>query len=152
MRFLYLALVGISLISLLSATLSAQNNPSATRGFIVKDIQVEGIKRVEAGTIFVALPIRVGDFFNINQSSEIIKMIYNLRLFDDVKLKYNKGNLIIEVVERPGIEEIIISGNEVLPSEGMLEGLKAIDIAKGRIYDRTVFDRLQRELKQQYYA
>ena len=153
-----IAFICLTVIFAPTSTALAQspNAPAVTnqsaRGFIVKDIEIEGLERVEAGTIFVALPLRVGDLFDVSHSPEILKTIYDLRLFDDVKLKHNEGKLIIKVVERPGIAEIIIDGNEVLPTEGMIEGLKSIGISKGSIYDRTVFDRLQEELKQQYYA
>lgn len=121
-------------------------------GFVIEDIEIEGLERVNPGTVFVALPAQVGDFFDVSRSAEIIHAVYGTKLFDDVTLKHADDTLIISVDERPGVAEIIIAGNDEITTESMLDGLKSINIAAGQIYDRTVFERLRKELKQQYYA
>lgn len=136
----------------LALALSMQLAVAETNGFVVKDIAIEGLQRIEPGTVFVAIPLRVGDFLDVSQTPELIHQIYKLKLFNDVKLKYEEGKLIIEVTERPGIEEIIVTGNQTIGSEEMVQGLESIDVAKGRIYDRATLERLRRDLKQRYYA
>src|SRR5690625_4937737 len=49
--------------------------------FTVRDIQVEGIQRVDAGTIFSYLPVRVGDQFTESQAAEAIQRLYATGFF-----------------------------------------------------------------------
>jgi outer membrane protein insertion porin family len=42
--------------------------------FVVKDIEVEGLRRTEAGTVFSYLPIRVGDPFAHFSQPVFLKM------------------------------------------------------------------------------
>jgi len=32
--------------------------------FVIRDIRVEGLQRVEPGTVFASIPVRVGDEYN----------------------------------------------------------------------------------------
>ena len=52
----YLRRVGLGL-----ASLFVLQGAWALEPFAVKDIRVEGLQRVEAGTVFASLPVRVGD-------------------------------------------------------------------------------------------
>ena len=53
------------------ATLSM--NAHATDSFVIKDIRVEGLQRVEPGTVFSYLPMQVGDTFTDEKGEEAIK-------------------------------------------------------------------------------
>ena len=44
----------------------------AVAPFIVRDIRIEGLQRVEPGTVFVSLPVRVGDTYNDDKGSSAI--------------------------------------------------------------------------------
>ena len=50
-------------------------NAHAADSFVVKDIRVEGLQRVEPGTVFSYLPVQVGDTFNEEKSTEAIKAL-----------------------------------------------------------------------------
>ena len=54
--------------------------------FTVRDIRIEGLQRVEPGTIFVSLPVRIGDVYNDEKGSSAIQTLFALGLFKDVKL------------------------------------------------------------------
>jgi outer membrane protein assembly factor BamA len=41
--------------------------------FTVRDIRVEGLQRVEPGTIFASLPVRVGDTYNDEKGAAAIR-------------------------------------------------------------------------------
>ena len=41
--------------------------------FVVKDIRVEGIQRMVAGTVFNYLPVRVGERFDETQAADAIR-------------------------------------------------------------------------------
>jgi outer membrane protein insertion porin family len=140
------ALVLASLVLVLCLELSAA--PS----FTVEDIEVEGLQRIEAGTVFTYLPIKVGDTFDDRRSAEILRELFKTGFFSDVSL-YHKGNiLIVKVKERPAIADINFSGNKDISDEDLTTALRGVGIAKGRVFNRSILERLENELLQQYFA
>ncbi len=120
--------------------------------FIIEDIEVKGLKRVSPGRVFSILPLRVYQDFNVDHSEDIIQTLYATGLFDDVTLRRHNNELVIEVIERPGIKGINIVGNETIDDEQLLAGLGKANIAVGLVFDRLALERLRNELKEQYYA
>ena len=47
----------------------------AIEPFVVKDIRVEGIQRIEAGTVFSYLPVKVGETICIIEAMKILNEI-----------------------------------------------------------------------------
>jgi len=145
-RFLRRALMGLMACALLAP------GAAAAQGFVVEDIEIEGLRRGSAGQAFSGLSVQVGDYFNPDDAPEVMGELYRSGLFEDIVLRHDGGKLIFVVQERPGIAAIVIEGNEIIPDDALTEGLQEINIAIGRIYDRATFERLREELKQQYYA
>ncbi|EGD06655.1 outer membrane protein assembly complex, YaeT protein, partial [Burkholderia sp. TJI49] len=50
------------------AAQSAPDTPAAS-GFAIQDIRVEGLKRIEPGTLFAYLPFKRGDTFTDDKAS-----------------------------------------------------------------------------------
>lgn len=121
-------------------------------GFVVRDIEINGLERVSAGTVLSNIPTSVGEQFDDSQSSDILRSLYQTGLFDDVKLARRNNVLVVEVVERPAIGEINITGNRVFKKEQLLEILGRANIDEGRTLDRSGLERIERELKEQYLA
>lgn len=120
--------------------------------FEVRDIEVEGLQRISAGTVFTYLPVKVGERFDEAQSAEVIRALYRTGFFDDVELRRRGDVLVVKVTERPAIADISFEGNKDIPTEQLTEVLKQVGIAKGRVFNRSVLERLERELRQQYFA
>ena len=76
--------------------------------FIVKDMRVEGLRRISEGTVFNYLPINVGDSIDENKIQESIKSLYREGLFDDIEIKRDGDTLVIVIKERPSIESFSI--------------------------------------------
>ena len=47
----------------------------AVQPFVVKDIRVEGLQRAEAGTVFAALPFRVGDTYSDEKGAAALRAL-----------------------------------------------------------------------------
>ncbi len=124
----------------------------ALEPFVIKDIQVEGIQRTEAGTVFSALPVRVGDVMDEEIATTAIKALYKTGFFKDVRIEAEGEVLVVTVQERASIAQIDLSGNKSVPSDKMLEGLKQIGIANGQIFDKATLDRAEQEIKRQYLS
>ena len=124
----------------------------AFESFIIQDIRVDGLSRIALGTVLNYLPINKGDTMDDGRSSETIRVLFETGFFDDVSLLREDGILVIKVAERPSISKIDISGNADITSEQLTEALKGIGLAEGRIFDRSLLDKVERELEGQYFS
>jgi outer membrane protein insertion porin family len=125
---------------------------SAFEPFQVKDIRVEGIQRTEAGTVFSYLPIRVGDTLTDEKAAEAVKSLYATGFFKDVRLEADNGVLVVSVVERPAIAQIDFVGSKEFDKDKLRDALKQIGLAQGRIFDRSLLEKAEQELKTQYLS
>jgi outer membrane protein insertion porin family len=119
--------------------------------FRITDIRVEGLQRIAAGTVFNYLPVKPGDEIDTDRTPEIIRALYKSGFFKDVRLEREGGVLIIQVIERPAIGSIDITGNKSIDKEELLKGLKEIGLAVGRTFNRSVLDKIEQELRRQYF-
>lgn len=126
--------------------------PVLAETFRLQDIQIEGLERIEAGTVFTYLPIKVGDQLNEQQTANIIRTLYKTGFFKDIQLRREGNVLVVVVKERPGIASISFDGNKILDDEQLTEVLTDVGIASGRVFNRSVLERLENELLQQYFA
>ena len=127
-------------------------NAHAVEEFVVQDIRVEGLQRLTPGTVFNYLPLEVGDKFNDKISTEAVRALFKTGFFDDVRLERDGNILVIVVKERPAIGSINIEGNKDIKTEDLLKGLKAVGFAEGRVFDQSQLDRLEQELRRQYFS
>ena len=120
--------------------------------FVIQDIQVEGLQRISAGTVFNYLPVQVGSTVSEKDYPEIIRALFKTGFFSDVNLE-RKGNvLVVTVVERPAISEIKIVGNKDISTDDLKKALTGVGLAEGRVFDRSLLERMEQELLQQYYS
>ena len=69
---------------------------ASAQGLRVADIRVEGLQRVSAGTVFASLPVNVGDTLDPNQLQELTRELFSTGYFDDIKISYDEGVLVID--------------------------------------------------------
>jgi outer membrane protein insertion porin family len=120
--------------------------------FVIKDIRVEGLQRISAGTVFNHIPVKIGERIQSEQSSSIIRELYKTGFFKNVRLEREDDVLIVFVQERPAIAQIGITGNDSMGTEELLMSLKDIGLAEGRVFNNSVLDRIERELRRQYFS
>lgn len=118
--------------------------------FILKDIRVEGLQRVEPGTVFASLPFRVGDSYSDEQGSAAIRALFGLGLFSDVRLQVDGDVLVVIVEERPTVADVTFSGVREFDNEVLRRALRDVGLTEGRPFDRALADRAEQELKRQY--
>lgn len=122
----------------------------AVEPFQVRDIRVEGLQRVEPGTVFASLPVRVGETYNDEKGAAAIRALYGLGLFTDVRLEVAGDVLVVIVQERPSVAAIEFAGNKEFGNEVLQGVLRDAGLAAGRPYDRALVDRAEQELERQY--
>ncbi len=124
----------------------------AVEPFTVRDIRVEGLQRVEAGTIFASLPLRVGDTYSDERGSAAIRALFDLGLFKDVRIDVNGNVLVVIVEERPTIADVDFVGTKEFDKAALQKALREVGLTDGRPYDKALADRAEQELKRQYVS
>jgi len=123
----------------------------AAGDFVVKDMRVEGLQRISEGTVFNYIPINIGDSVDSVRIGEAIRALYGQDLFDDIEMRRDGETLIVVVKERPSIANFTIDGNKDIKTEDLMESLRAVGLARGRTFDRSVLDNVGMFLREQYY-
>ncbi len=118
--------------------------------WVLDDIRISGLQRVSAGSVFAVMPVSIGDIISSDLYEEIVVSIFKTGKFDDIKLGRDGNALLIDLEERPTIDEIVIEGNKAIKTDALLDGLKKSGIFKGALYKRSVFESLSVELERQY--
>jgi outer membrane protein insertion porin family len=118
--------------------------------FVISDIRVEGLQRISAGSVFSAMPIGVGDTVSQGSVRASARALFRTGNFDDIQIGRDGTVLVIIVAERPSISEILISGNEAIETEDLLDGLKGAGLAEGQVFKRSTLEGMQMELQRQY--
>jgi len=120
--------------------------------FIISDIRIQGLERLTDGTLLNYLPVQVGDPMDNKQIVFSIKALYKTGFFADVQLSRDGNTLIVKVKERPSISEVNFSGNSDIDSKTLEGALEDIGIVKGRIYNRSLLEKLTQELERVYFS
>jgi outer membrane protein insertion porin family len=135
-----------------AAVLAAASFNAAAQEFVVRDIRVEGIQRTEAGTVFSYLPLRVGDRYDPERGIAAIRALFATGLFKDVRLEADGDVLVVTVEERPAISAVELNGLKEFDKDQVKKSLRDVGLAEGRIFDRSLLERSEQELKRQYLS
>lgn len=125
---------------------------AATGEFVVRDIKITGLQRVSTGTVLNYLPVQVGETIGPEDTTRIIRALYDTGFFQSVVLEREGNKLIVQVVERSTIGSVTVKGNKMIPSDKMKDILKELGLVKGRVFQRSALERLEKEMKQVYNA
>lgn len=140
------------IVAVLLASLVPASLVHAIESFFVKDIRVEGLQRIAPGTVFNYLPIKVGDTLTEVSAREAIQSLFKTGFFQDVRLERTDNVLIVQVVERPSIDSIKISGTKEIDDKTLLQSLKEVGLSEGRVFNNSLLDKTEQELKRQYFS
>jgi outer membrane protein insertion porin family len=143
-RFKFRAL-SVLAASMLTATLAWAVDP-----FTVRDIRVEGLQRVEPGTIFASIPLRVGEVYNDDKGSAAIRSLFALGLFKDVRLEVTGDVLVVIVEERPTVAGVEFVGSKEFDKDILKKALRDAGLYDGQPFDKALADKSEQELKRQY--
>jgi outer membrane protein insertion porin family len=134
---------GCFLALLLSCTVYAQT-------FRVSDIRVEGLQRVSAGSVFSALPIRVGDVLTQADIQSATRELFKVGYFSDVEIKRDGDVLVLVIQERPAINKIELKGNKAIKTENLMDSLRDNSLSEGQIFQRATLEGITQALQREY--
>nr|WP_144113487.1 outer membrane protein assembly factor BamA [Paraburkholderia sp. BCC1886] len=122
----------------------------ASEPVVVRDIKLEGLQRIEPGTVFAYLPIKVGDTLTDDKASDAIRALYATGFFNDVKIAADGNVLIVQLQERAAIGTIDFSGIHEFDKDNLTKALNSVGLSQGHNYDKALVDKAEQELKRQY--
>jgi len=141
-----LALVAPLLQASLAAAQRSQQPP-----IIIKEIAVEGTKRVQEAVVLGRVKSAVGSPFNPSLLSEDIRSIFSLGFFDDVQTRvedFEGGVKVTFVVsERPFVRDVDFVGNKALKTTELQD---KVDIKLGSVYNPVDVQRAVEKLRDFY--
>jgi outer membrane protein insertion porin family len=126
------------------------NTSWALDPFTIDDIRVEGLQRVEPGTVFATVPFRVGDTYTDEKGTQAIRGLFGLGLFKDLRIDIKGGVVVIAVEERPIIANLDFVGAKEFDKDALRKALREVGLAEGRPFDKSLADKAEQELKRQY--
>ncbi len=121
-------------------------------GFVVDEILLSGNKKISDGTVFNYLTLKKGDYLDDTSSIKIIKSLYKTGFFNSIEIQREGDTALFIFDERPSIKDINIEGNKAIDDEAMTNALSELGISKGKLFNRSVLDKIEQELKQLYYS
>lgn len=124
--------------------------PAFADEFTVADIEVEGLQRVSAGTVFSAFPVNIGEQMDETELADAIKSLFRTGLFTDIEASRDAGTLILTVRERPSITSIEIEGNKNIETDMLMDALAGAGLQEGQVFRRATLERLELEILRSY--
>lgn len=121
------------------------------RPVLVKEIAVQGNRRVQEAVILGRVQTKIGSVFNPSQLSEDLRSIFALGFFDDVQMKVEdfEGGVKVTIVvtERPFVRDIDFVGNRRIPTSDLQE---KIDLRLGSVYNPVEVQKAKERLQEHY--
>ena len=138
---------------LLSALLSTLFSVVASaQTFVIEDIRIEGVQRVSSGSVFAAMPARVGDIVDQLVIQDSIRALFATGFFTDIRIERDGNVLVVRVTERPAIASIEIEGNSIIDTDSLLGSMNDAGLFEGQILQPATLEAVSRSLAQEYVA
>lgn len=131
---------------------SREEVPAGIFSVKVEDIRVEGLQRIEPGTVFSLIDIDLNEVIDRERVSFVIKSLFRSGFFEDVQVFLEGASLIISLKERPSIGSIAISGTKEFDQDTLLTALKKIGLEESQIFNRNLLEKAEQALKNQYLS
>ena len=130
--------------SLLFGSASAYAAP-----FVVQDIRVDGVQAGSEGKVLAGLPVQIGKRATDADISNVVRTLY-MRGYQNVQAARDGNVLVISITQQPIIADVVISGNDSIPTEALKENLDNNGFKVGDTLDREKLNAFAQSLKEHY--
>jgi len=137
---------------ILAISILCSSSSWALSSFTIESIKLVGLQGIAASTVFNYLPMKEGDVLTDENASDAIRALFKTGFFNDITLEQEGNVLIIKLLERPAIAKIKITGNDEISEEDLTSALKRIGLSEGRIFNRSLLEKVEQELQRQYFS
>ncbi len=100
----------------------------------IRSIVVNGSQRLESGTVLSYMKLRVGQTYTQEAADQALKDLFETELFKDVSIRNNAGAVVIEVIENPVINRILLEGNKRIKEDKIRPEIR---LAPRQIFTRS---------------
>ena len=107
--------------------------PAEAQSGVIREIRVEGNRRVEPETVRTYLRFNIGDAYDPAKVDQSIKALFSTHLFSDVRIDRTATGVVVTVVENPVVNQVAFEGNREVD--------KATLAAEVQLRPRSVFTR-----------
>ena len=147
MRFLPRHILAV----LAAVFLAAAPGRSAAADPVVKDIRVEGNRRVEADAVKAAVSQKAGQPFDPKAAGKDVKALMKLGFFSDVVVEVEGDPdapvLVYRVTERPTVREARIAGNKQLSKDDLKD---TVTVKGGAFLDLAAVRKDVKKIQEKY--
>ncbi|MDZ4362698.1 POTRA domain-containing protein, partial [Brevundimonas sp.] len=99
-----------------------QPGPPQEERLVVNRILVRGNQRIDQTTVLSYLPIQPGDTVDASVLDVAVRTLTRTQLFADVQLGVQpNGDLVVEIVENPIINQVVFEGNGAISEDKLTE-------------------------------
>ena len=149
MRILTVLLLGAALLATVAQTGSVNPATAQARGGTIRNIVVEGTRRIDPQAIAGYLTIKQGESFDPAKIDASLKSLFASGLFRDVSIRRRGQDLVIRVVENPIVNRVAFEGNSKLDNEDLNA---AANISPRSVYSRATVEEAVRRMRAAYRA
>ncbi|MEP0642734.1 POTRA domain-containing protein, partial [Parasphingorhabdus sp.] len=108
--------------------------PVAPTSDTIRSIVVNGAQRLEPTTVMSYMQLRVGQTYTEESGDQALKDLFETELFKDVSIRNNQGAVVIEVIENPVINRILLEGNKRIKEDKIYPEIR---LAPRQIFTRS---------------
>ncbi|WP_417621861.1 outer membrane protein assembly factor BamA [Parasphingorhabdus sp.] len=113
---------------------TTQVAPAVPSANTITSIVVNGAQRLEPTTVLSYMQLRVGQTYTQESADQALKDLFETELFKDVSIRNNQGAVIIEVIENPVINRILLEGNKRIKEDKIYPEIR---LAPRQIFTRS---------------
>lgn len=113
---------------------TSSNEESRSSGGVIREVVVEGTKKIEKDAVLVRIKSKVGQSYRREQVSEDVQDIFKMGYFYDIEVRKENVSggvkLIYKIVEKPSMAEIVFEGNSEIKEDDLRQAseLKSYEI------------------------
>jgi outer membrane protein insertion porin family len=100
----------------------------------VSEIRVEGTQRIAPETVRAYVTVQPGSQVDAEEIDRSLKALFGTGLFADVQLGVQNGDLIVQIVENPIINQVVFEGNSAVSQDKLT---KEVTLQPRGIYTRA---------------
>ena len=117
--------------------------------FVVQDIRVDGVQAGSEAKVLAGLPVQVGKRATDADIANVVRTLYS-RGYQNVQAGRDGNVLVIAVTQQPIIADVVISGNDTIPTDALKENLNNNGFKVGDVLDRPKLEAFAQSLKEHY--
>lgn len=131
------ALFAVAFVLLAASAPGGVLAPTAAQaqGATIREIQVQGNRRIEPETVRSYLAFSVGDQYDSSKGNRSIKALFATGLFADVQIVDQGSVVVVNVLENPVVNKVAFEGNSEIDDATLA---KEVRIRSRSVYTRSI--------------